>query len=416
MRWKYILLSLLAIIIIGISYIYVAHLRPIPQFQPTGDHSVGATTFDFEFQSPTSGENRKINVRAWYPSDATEGEINLVSSQRLVNKTVEYYSMPEVLAVTEPSLSFIDAPFTDGIDSAPVLIFNHGFGSFPEQSTVNMQELASNGYIVLSLAHPETSLLTEYADGTYVYNNPNNPSFAEQADYEQAGRNSLHSMTIAVAATENSDSFEEYWHAMRTLGQSAPFANMQPILREWVEDTSALIDALAADQTEQIPAKLASRINPQLIGVFGHSLGGMTAVATSMLNDNVSAAINLDGPFIFDEPIENISLTAPTCMLMADEFSVGGETLNTSNLNTPLFETSTQGGCVAIFKGAGHMNFSDLNYVPFLRLIKVLGPVNQEKFGIEQNHLLVSFFDRHLKGDETPYVPVYDDRVEYREF
>ena len=62
------------------------------------------------------------------------------------------------------------------------------------------------------------------------------------------------------------------------------------------------------------------------------------------------------------------------------------------------------------------MNFADLNYLPFLRLFKVIGPVNGKKMGVEINHLLVNFFDNHLKGDDTPYAPIYDSIVEYREF
>ena len=416
MRLKHTLLSFLAVVVGGISYMYFAHFRPIPAFQPTGEYSIGATNFDFEFPSEISDSPRKLNIRAWYPSDASEGDLNLISSQRMVDKTVEFYDMPDFLATTEVSLSLKDAPIADGAAPFPVLIFNHGFGSFTEQSTVNMQELASHGYIVLSLSHPGSSLLTEYTDGSYVYYNPDLPAFVEQLDYEQASKNSFDLMSSTVSAVDTAENFDAYWPAMRTLAQGAPFANMQPILREWIEDSSAVIDAIAAGQTERFSTIFAAFLDKENIGLFGHSLGGMTALATSMTNTNIKAVINLDGPFAFNEPIENINLPIPMCMFMADGFGAGGDVISIRNINTPLFERAPQGGCLAIFNDAWHMNFSDLNYLSFLRLLKVLGPVNQEKFGIEQNHLLVSFFDRHLKGDDIPYAPVYDDMVEYREF
>jgi len=416
MRIKHILLGLVAIVVLGVGYLYIAYLRPIPPFQPTGEYSVGATNFDFEFASQISGVDRKINVRAWYPSNATEGEINLVSSQRLVEKTVEFYNMPSFLAETEASLSFKDAPIANSGDKFPVIVFNHGFGSFAEQNTSNMQELASNGYIVLSLSHPETSLLTEYTDGSYVYNNPDLPAFVEQLRYEEAATASYNGISAALETKDNATNFAEYWQGMRTLAQNAPFANMQPFLRVWIEDSNALVNAIATNQAEQFPAIFAASMNSEMIGIFGHSLGGMTALATTASNANIKAAINLDGPFAFDEPLENTYLSAPTCMLMAEGIPLGGEVISMVDINTPLLETSDYGGCVAVFNGAWHMNFADLNYVSFLKLLPILGPVDQEKMGVELNHLLVNFFDRHLKGDDIPYAPVYDTIVEYSEF
>lgn len=416
MRMTHILIAVLAILIIGAGFIYANHFRPIPPFQPTGEYSAGTTSFDFEFRSGNSNSSRKINIRAWYPSGATAGAVSLVSSQRLVDKTVEYYKMPKFMAVTEPSLSFKDALIAVGGDRFPVLVFNHGFGSFAEQNTVNMQELASNGYIVLSLSHPETSLLTEYTDGTYVYNNPDLPAYAQMTDMKLANIEAFNAVTAAITGAENASSFEEYWQGMRTLGQTAPYANMQPFLFEWTEDSNALINAIAEGELTQMPEIFAARMDIGNIAIFGHSLGGMTALATALSNPNIKAVINLDGPMLYDDPIENIATLPPSCMLMASGILLDDKVLDMSEINTPLVERSDQGGCVAVFKGAWHMNFTDLNYIPFLRLFKVLGPADQEKFGIELNRLLVSFFDRHLKGNNIPYEPVYDSIVEYREY
>lgn len=411
MRLKKMFMGLILLLILSGGYMYFAHFRPIPPYVPTGEYAIGTTDFDFEFQRQSTGMTRKIAVRAWYPSHASEGIFSLVSSQKLAEKVVAFYQMPDFMATTEVSRSYLNAAIAEG--PFPVLVFNHGFGSFAEQNTVNMQELASNGYIVLSLSHPDSSLLTEYADGTDIAYNPDLPAFLEQADLKKAAQDSLEAMSSALGAVERADGFAAYWQAMRTLAQSTPFANMQPILREWIADSNALINAIAAGETSQFPAPLATQMDGGKIGIFGHSLGGIAAVAASMGNENIKAVMNLDGPFAYDAPAEEISLPVPTCMLMADGFAAGGEIIDTSEINTPLFARAPQGGCVAVFSGAWHMNFTDLNYVPFLRLFKVLGPVDQQKLGIELNHLLVSFFDRQLKGDETPYAPVYSSIIKY---
>ncbi len=407
---------LLLMVLGGGVYLYLTQLRPVPAFEPTGEFSVGATNFDFEFRSEMTGGLRRLNIRAWYPSDAGEGEINPVISQRMAEKMAEFYGMPDFMATSENSLSFRDAPIAEGSKKFPVLVFNHGFGSFAEQNTTNMQELASNGYLVFSISHPGQSLLTEYADGTYVYNDGELPAFVEQLDVERAIENTRNSIEAAARNASEAESFEQYWQGMAELAKSPPFANMQPFLRAWVEDSNALINAIAQGRSEQFPAMLAGRMDGEKIGIFGHSLGGMAAIAASMGNSNIRAVINIDGPFAFDEPAGNIELPVPTCMLMSEGLAGAGEIAGMADINTPLMEVAASGSCVAIFRGAWHMNFTDMNYISFLRLLGVLGPVNQEKFGQEFNNLLVSFFDRELKGDDIEYVPLYDFIVEYTRY
>lgn len=416
MRMYQVFLAALALAFIGMVYMYVVYLRPVPPFQPTGKYSIGTTSFDFNF-AMQSGAQRKINVRAWYPSHASEGEISLVSSQRMVSKTVEFFKMPEFLAITEPSLSLIDVPIAQEGEKYPVLVFNHGFAAFAEQNTTNMQELASNGYIVLSIAHPETSLLTEYTDGSYVYNNADLPAFVEQAENAEIGRISFDAVSAAVIAADSAEGFDEYWQAMQTLGQSVPFFNMQSIIGEWIEDSNALINAIAQNQREQLPTIFAAEMDGEKIGIFGHSLGGMTALAAALDNPNIKAVVNLDGPFAYDAPTPDLGRLPPTCMVMATGLVLDGERVDMSEINTPIVENSAQGGCVAKFNDAWHMNFTDFNYsFPLLRLLKVIGPADQEKLGIEINHLLVKFFDRQLKEESVAYRPVYDSIVEYKEF
>ncbi len=408
--------GLVAIILLFGAYIYFTQLRAIPQFQPTGQYYVGATNFDFEFQSQITKAPRKINIRAWYPSDVGEGEINLIYSQRMAEKIAEFYQMPDFMTATKNSLSFKNVPLAGKNKKFPVLIFNHGFGSFAEQNSVNMQQLASNGYIIFSISHPEQSLLTEYADGSFIYNNAELAAFIEQMDREKISQNILQALNIAIKNSIKAKNFTEYWQTMRFLAKSSPFANMQPFLRAWIEDSNMLINAIAEGDSAQFPAIFIARMDGEKIGIFGHSLGGMTAIAASIFNDNIKAVINIDGPFAFDEAVQNINLPVPTCILMSEGLAGLGKIEGLSEINTPLMQRANNGGCIAIFRGAWHMNFTDMNYIPLLRLLKILGPVNQEKFGIEFNNILLNFFDRHLKKKDIKYAPIYDFIVEYSEY
>jgi len=50
----------------------------------------------------------------------------------------------------------------------PLLVFNHGAGSYREQNTFLMEHLASSGYVVASVAHPHESGSYMSADGELV--------------------------------------------------------------------------------------------------------------------------------------------------------------------------------------------------------------------------------------------------------
>lgn len=214
---KRVLLGTLGILIVGGGYLYFAYFRSIEPFQPTGSYHIGATNFDYTFESDITQGPRKLNIRTWYPTDATSGEINPVSSLAAGVAILKIFRMPEALASEVDSLAFKDAPIAIGDEVLPVVIFNHGFGSLAEQNTVNMQELASNGYVVFSLSHPGTSVLTEYADGSSVDYDANHPAYLAFADMEQYSKNMADSVSSALEKVAIAEGFDEYWNLIRSM-------------------------------------------------------------------------------------------------------------------------------------------------------------------------------------------------------
>lgn len=51
------------------------------------------------------------------------------------------------------SHSFMDLQLSDSENHYPILLFSHGFNGFRNQNTFQVEELASQGYIVLSIDH-----------------------------------------------------------------------------------------------------------------------------------------------------------------------------------------------------------------------------------------------------------------------
>jgi hypothetical protein len=48
-------------------------------------------------------------------------------------------------------------------------MFSHGYGGVIMQNTVLMEELASHGYVVFSIAHPYEAVVTAFPNGDVIY-------------------------------------------------------------------------------------------------------------------------------------------------------------------------------------------------------------------------------------------------------
>ena len=63
--------------------------------------------------------------------------------------------------------SLVDAPPRTGAP-LPVLLFSHGYTAHPSAYTALLEDLASHGYVVLSVVHPYEAMAAALADGRVV--------------------------------------------------------------------------------------------------------------------------------------------------------------------------------------------------------------------------------------------------------
>ena len=72
------------------------------------------------------------------------------------------------------SHSFMDLQLSDSENHYPILLFSHGFNGFRNQNTFQVEELASQGYIVLSIDHTFDAAATVFPGGRTAYVQPIN--------------------------------------------------------------------------------------------------------------------------------------------------------------------------------------------------------------------------------------------------
>ena len=151
----------------AIAYVplYLLPVFDIPK--PTGSNFVGVRTFELTDSArlgvldAASDQPRRILVRAWYPSGQA-GESPMPYTTKAEQK-VTFAGL--AMQIGMPSFFFSHLPLvnTNGYENAPVIasdsplpvvIFGHGYGSYLAQNTVLLEELASHGYLVISISHP----------------------------------------------------------------------------------------------------------------------------------------------------------------------------------------------------------------------------------------------------------------------
>jgi len=276
--------------------------------------------------------------------------------------------------------------------SLPLVIFSHGAFGWYQSNMSAYQELASNGYVVVSIEHPYHSMFTHDTSGKLIIVDT---QFMQNA--------------LAIGNAETSDTEREEVFRMK---------------REWMElreaDMNFAVDTLksAADYqdytawdytggtTEQID-HVMQLVDTNKIGLMGHSLGGATAVTVGR-RDDISAVIDIDGTMLGEQTdfkdgkyvVNEEPYTTP--LLAIDNEAHHNdcqEYLQTGYVyaNNVILDNATN-AYNTYFVGAGHMNFTDLPLIsPFLSSKLGTGEIDPEQCTDALNQLILDFFNCYLK-------------------
>jgi predicted dienelactone hydrolase len=223
--------------------------------EPTGPHPVGTTKLYLvdrtrpEAFTQDPYDSRELVVRVWYPAKAGPRARRAPLMEQMPFQ-FSHLSLVRTHA-------YVEAPVSDAQTSYPVLIFSHGHVAFIEQNLTQMEELASQGYIVFSMAHPYHTIVTVFADGRAV------PADRALAD------------ALLKGDSPTGDVYAEH-------------------LAIWTDDTRFLIDELERIQAGERESMLVGKLDMGRLGVFGQSFGGVTAVQVCAVDDRCRAGISLD--------------------------------------------------------------------------------------------------------------------------
>lgn len=392
-------------VLIGIAcfctyYTYAPFYFP----QPTGNYAVGMRQYHWtdtsrletRAQDPTH-PHRELMIKAWYPIERQLGSSTAPYAQALMdfdrqnNKTLRekinlllsgFWRPIYAYYLLNGTVAYNDKPF-------PVIIFSHGFGVPDDFYTVYCTQLASHGYVVFSINHTYDCVFVDFPDGQRLMQIPS-PE-----------------ITSILEETKWLDSHIE----------------------TWVADVRFVLDQIVKE-SQSLQSIFYSKLDLDHIGMFGHSLGGSTAIQCCRRDERLCAGCSLDGylrgpdfaknfnkPFVFiramggiNDQIKSIPIVfkpaeqeeakkylAERVLSGLDKFAkMGGNEMYIIDLKNAYHDTFTD---LAILKHAG----------PFSQKFNYFGTGQVNGFEITAiiNSYLVAFFDTYLKGTHTDKLDPY---------
>ncbi len=338
--------------------------------KPTGVYKVGQQTFFYNKSQSSNG--RLLSFQIWYPTNSVSNEKQPFRTEQVISSVSAFLGFPTFVTsyFSEIESNTISNAPTIPNKSFPVLIYNHGYGGFTQVYQTVFEELASHGYIVVSIGHENESALLIKENGDVISNSPDNEFYSQRAP-ELNGTEIGRWQSIIL----NSNETEENKRAYKEMLKLTPLHNEST--RLWESDTKSTIKKL--EHINDSDENIRGIFDLDRIGIFGHSLGGATSGQMSFGKTSIKAGINLDG-FQFGDLYQN-RLEVPFMFVSSNQE-------DERFLRALSFVENAKRDCYQVaIKGFAHDNFTDLKYI-----------IEGDKTAMElQRTLIKRFFDKYLK-------------------
>lgn len=266
----------------------------------------------------------------------------------------------------------------------PLIVFSHGAGGVLESNASTCMNLASNGYVVAAIAHPYQAAFVKDVNGKIT---TVDPEFMSGVMTDNGSDDPAHEVKVYEMQKE--------WLAVRT------------------GDINFVLDTILRHTEEQAEAPF-DRIDPEKIGLFGHSLGGAAVVAAGRQRDDISAVIDLEGTMLGEyqgyADGKHTYCEEPYPLPLLDVNSRQVYELAKSYTKEPYVNfymgDHAEDFREIVVEDAGHMNFCDLAVAsPLGARLLGTGKTNAWKCLANINELVLNYYNYYLKDASTFEVP-----------
>ncbi len=381
-----------AIALVAGATILLASAVPVFSLpEPTGKLKVGSRWIVLtdssreEALTPEPGDHRRVVVRVWYPADSVLGEADSYIEEPVARAIATGLKLPGIVLshlTLVPTHAYRRAWLPATPARFPLILFSHGYAIGTEsQNTVQMEELASQGFVVASIDHP-------YEAGAILM--PGDSLLTPRLPFDVIGDTAaVRRMNASVARLKVARDTTEVAALVREL--YAASSALETSIVRWTDDTRFVLDRLTAMSAahEGADTLLVGRVATDRVGVYGMSFGGAAAAGFCASDARCAAGMNLDGllygiagrepltrPFFFASSVDN----APLHRLM--------------------YERATGPAWMLTVDGSNHMDYTDFARIAPRLAVRsgMLGGISAERMGAIMNTIAVAFFDQTLRG------------------
>ncbi|MFI7532512.1 alpha/beta hydrolase family protein [Streptosporangium sp. NPDC049376] len=327
---------------------------------------------------------RELMVSLWYPARGTGGNPRTAPHMApLAAADWDRHSAPPmgvpagaVNWAATPTHARPGAPVDRGAGRLPVVLFGSGDGGPRTLGTSLVEDLASRGYLVVTVDHTYEADQVEFPGGRVVRALPLPSKLTPRVIAKLLDRHSR-----------------------------ARLADMRFVLGRIAALGRG--DALGAGE----PAGLRGAPDLSRVGALGQSLGG--SVAAQLVHDDprVDAGVNLDGGYVGG--VADSGVAKPFMQLAAEAHTRASEPSWKS-----FWDASTGWKRELRFKGAAHGSFTDLQAllpkiaetVPKVPVADFVGTIDPVRSVAAQRAYVAAFFDLHLRRKATTLFEAPDAR------
>lgn len=279
-----------------------------------------------------------------------------------------------------------NARLADTAERFPVVIYSPSGNASLHK--ILFEELASHGYVVVSISHPHWNNVLFDDQGEVIPQDGLSEHYKNW--FREADKPAVRSAQDQIISEDNIWVLEQ---AQVKLNQARPIAIAG--LQQWSEDIGFVVDQLS--EVSQPASFFESKIDLSRIGVMGFSLGGATAGQFCVTEKSCQAGINVDG-FMFGDILDN-NLKVPF-MFFHSSFS-GAEPAGAL-----FYEWAENSAYMLQVAGANHPDLGapSPNGQPIILELGIsIGQFPDGAYLAQiMNNYILGFLNKHLKGIPAP--------------
>lgn len=349
---------------------------------PTGPHRIGTVStrvVDTSRHDPwvKSVPYRELMISVWYPAAGKRGG---AGSHRLAPYmtpgAAERWNATSPHGIPKDAIDFAamrthareGAPADTSGGKRPVLLYAAGANDPRTWGTSAVEELASHGYVVVTIDHTYEAPGVQFPDGSVKDDAP---------------------LRAALAEAEQDEALP---------------ALLKKVLDVRVADSKFVLDRLGS-----LPNGLSGVVDQRRVGMFGQSAGGIAAAETMYEDERVKAGMNMDGTLENNPEPNGTNLTPVARHGLSGPFLLMGRQ-GSDRITEPSWRAfwshSTGWKRNLTLRGSAHQTYTDLATllpqagVDRKIIEKHIGTVDPGRAVAAQRAYATSFFDRWLRGQD----------------